>query len=67
MPTPRLPPTGWRHAAAIPLPRSSQQQYDAYVADLDRIATGHLKVPQSAESHAPGPSVTNFAVHLGEP
>ena len=41
-------------------PAHLQQQYDTYVALLDRIAAGHLRVPEAPESHPPGPSVSNF-------
>ncbi len=53
-----------RGAAA---PAQLTQQYDAYLADLDRIAAGRLRVPEAAETHTPGPSVSNFTVDLSEP
>ena len=48
-------------------PAHLQQQYDAYVAVLDRIVTGHLRVPEAPESFDAGPSVSNFAIHRNEP
>ena len=54
-----------RQGAAAPA--HFQEQYDAYLDDLDRIAAGRLRVPESPESHTPGPSVSNFTVDLDEP
>ena len=54
-----------RQGAAAPA--HFQQQYDELLDDLDRIAAGRLRVPEAPESHRPGPSVTNFAVNLGQP
>jgi phage gp36-like protein len=48
-------------------PAHLTQQYETYVGLLDRIAGGFLRVPEAAESFAPGPSVTNFAIDLSEP
>jgi phage gp36-like protein len=48
-------------------PAHLQQQYDAYVAVLDRIVTGHLRVPEAPESFDAGPSLSNFAIHRNEP
>ena len=45
-------------------PAHLQQQYTAYLADLEEIAAGRLKVPQAVESHEPGPTVSNFTVDL---
>ena len=53
-----------RGAAA---PAHLTEQYEAYLALLDRIAGGFLRVPEAAESFEPGPSVTNFAIDLSEP
>ena len=54
-----------RRGAATPA--SLQQQYDAYVATLDRIVTGHLRVPEAPESHDAGPTVSNFGMFRNEP
>jgi hypothetical protein len=48
-------------------PAHLQQQYDAYLGVLDRIVTGHLRVPEAAESFDPGPTVSNFAMHQNQP
>src|SRR4029453_10185223 len=48
-------------------PAHLQQQYDAYLGLLDRIVTGHLRVPKAAESFAAGPSVSNFGMYRNEP
>src|SRR5262245_7025159 len=40
-------------------PAHLQQQYDAYLGVLDRMVTGHLRVPEAAESFDAGPSVSN--------
>jgi phage gp36-like protein len=38
-------------------PAHLQQQYDTYLTTLERIVTGHLRVPEAAESHEAGPAV----------
>jgi phage gp36-like protein len=48
-------------------PAHLQQQYDAYVAAVNAIAAGWLKVPQQPESFDHAPGVTNFAIHLDQP
>ena len=48
-------------------PAHLQQQYDAYLATLDRIVTGHLRVPEAVESFDGGPSVSNFRMLQNEP
>ncbi len=48
-------------------PEHLQQQYDAYLGVLDRIVTGHLRVPEAAESVSAGPGVSNFAMHQNVP
>jgi phage gp36-like protein len=48
-------------------PAHLQQQFDTYLATLERIVTGHLRVPEAAESHEAGPSVSNFAMYRNEP
>jgi phage gp36-like protein len=48
-------------------PAHLQQQYDAYLASLDRIVTGHLRVPEAVESFDGGPSVSNFRTYRNEP
>jgi phage gp36-like protein len=53
-----------RQGAAAPAHLAAQ--YEHYLATLDRIATGHLKVPEAPESKVPGPSVSNFSVRMGE-
>jgi len=53
-----------RGAAA---PAHLQQQYDAYIAALEDIAKGRLKIPQAIESFDVTPGVTNFEIHLDEP
>lgn len=53
-----------RGAAA---PAHLTEQYETYIALLDRIARGFLRVPEAAESFEPGPSVTNFAIDLSKP
>jgi len=52
-----------RGAAA---PAHLQQQYDAYIAALDEIAAGKLKIPQAIESFDVTPGVTNFEIRLDE-
>lgn len=54
-----------RKSAAAPA--HLQQQYDAYLAALDEIAAGRLKIPQAIESFDITPGVTNFAIHLDDP
>ena len=54
-----------RRGAAVPA--HLQQQYDAYLATLEEVAAGRLRVPDAGESHDHGPSVTNFYPHLAEP
>ena len=54
-----------RRGAATPA--NLQQQYDAYVATLDRIVTGHLRVPEAPESHDGGPTVSNFGMYRNQP
>ena len=49
------------------VPAHLQQQYDAYLATLEEIAAGRLRVPDVGESHDHGPSVTNFIANLAEP
>lgn len=39
-----------------------QEQYESYVADLEQIIAGRMRVPQAAETHEHKPTVTNFAV-----
>jgi phage gp36-like protein len=48
-------------------PAHLQQQYDAYLASLDQIVTGQLRVPEAAESFDAGPGVSNFAIHQNVP
>src|SRR5262245_60611511 len=48
-------------------PAHLQQQYDAYLAVLDRVVTGHLRVPEAAESFDAGPSVSNFGIYQNQP
>ena len=38
-------------------PAHLQQQFDTYVATLERIVAGLLRVPEAAESHEAGPAV----------
>lgn len=52
-----------RGAAA---PAQLQQQYDAYIAALDDIAKGRLKIPQAMESFDMTPGVTNFEIRLDD-
>ena len=40
-------------------PAHLQQQFDTYLATLERIVTGHLRVPGAAESHEAGPAVVS--------
>ena len=47
-------------------PAHLQQQYDAYIAALDEIAAGKLKIPQAIESFDVTPGVTNFELRLDE-
>lgn len=49
------------------VPAHLQQQYDAYLATLEEIAAGRLRVPDVGESHDHRPSVTNFFPSLAEP
>lgn len=39
-----------------------QEQYEAYVLDLEHILAGRLRVPQATETLQHTPTVTNFAV-----
>ena len=50
-----------------PAPAHLQQQYDAYLGVLDRIVTGHLRVPEATESFDGGPSVSNYRTYQNEP
>jgi phage gp36-like protein len=54
-----------RQGAAAPSHLAAQ--YEHYLATLDRIATGHLRVPDAPESKVPGPSVSNYAVSMNRP
>jgi phage gp36-like protein len=47
-----------------PPPDAIEEQYEAYLRDLEEIRGGRLKVPGVAESLPLGPSVTNFRVRL---
>ena len=47
-----------------PAPGQLTQQYAAYLADLESIAAGQLKVPGATESFDQTPGVTNFAVNM---
>jgi phage gp36-like protein len=51
----------------VAAPAQLQQQYDAYVALLDEIAAGRMKVPEQQESFGGTPGVTNFEVRLDQP
>jgi phage gp36-like protein len=39
-----------------------EQQYEAYVTDLEQIIAGRLRVPQALEALQHSPTVTNFTV-----
>jgi len=45
-------------------PEHIQGIHEAYLADLDQIRTGRLKVPEVAESQETIPTVTNFDTDL---
>lgn len=45
-------------------PAAFQSQYDGLMSDLFEIASGRLKVPETADSVDHVPSVTNFAADL---
>jgi hypothetical protein len=47
-----------------PAPAHLQQQYDTYLAALEAIARGQMKVPEVAESFDTTPAVVNFEVRL---
>ena len=51
----------------VAVPAHLQQQYDAYLATLEEIAAGRLRVPDAAETDDNTPSVTNFIANLAEP
>jgi len=44
-----------------------QEQYESYIADLEQIIAGRLRVPQATEALQHSPTVTNFAVDPTEP
>ena len=50
----------------VAAPAQLQQQYDAYVLELNEIGLGKRKVPEAPESHDMQPSVTNFEARLDE-
>jgi len=47
-----------------PAPDHIQEQYEAYLSDLDEIRLGRLKVPGVRETYEASPTVTNFDTQL---
>lgn len=44
-----------------------QEQYEAFLLDLEQIVAGRMRVPQASEALQHSPTVTNFAVDPNQP